>query len=74
MATTIKEMILKFTYNEGDNTYNRTVTDLRGNIVVEYSNEILTVPESEYKEFFDAWEFQMKQIPWFNIVKVERFI
>jgi hypothetical protein len=74
MATTIKEMILKFTYNEGDNTYNRTITDLRGNIVVEYSHEIFTVPESEYKEFFDAWEFQMKQIPCFNIVQVERFV
>jgi len=74
MATTIKEMILKFTYNESDNTYNRTLTDLRGNIVVEYPHEIFTVPESKYKDFFDAWEFQMKQLPFFNIVQVERFV
>ena len=74
MATTIKEMILKFTHNEDDNAYNKIVTDLHGNILIEELHQVYPDTEEEYEEFFDAWEVMLKQIPVLNITKVERFI
>lgn len=74
MATTIKEMILKFTHNEDDNTYNKIVTDLHGNILIEELHQIYPDLEEEYETFFDAWEVMLKQIPVLNITRVERFI
>ncbi len=74
MATIIKEMILKFTHNEEDNSYNKIVTDLHGNILIEELHQVYPDSEDMYEEFFDAWETMLKQIPVLNITKVERFI
>ncbi len=74
MATIIKEMILKFTHNEEDNSYNKIVTDLHGNILIEELHQVYPDSEDMYEEFFDAWEIMLKQIPVLNITKVERFI
>ena len=74
MATIIKEMILKFTHNEEDNSYNKIVTDLHGNILIEELHQVYPDSEDMYEEFFDAWETMLKQVPVLNITKVERFI
>jgi hypothetical protein len=74
MATITKEMILKFTHNEEDNSYNKIVTDLHGNILIEELHQVYPDSEDMYEEFFDAWEIMLKQIPVLNITKVERFI
>ena len=74
MATIIKEMILKFTHNKEDNTYNKIVVDLHGNILIEELHQVYPDSEDMYEEFFDAWEIMLKQIPVLNITKVERFI
>ena len=57
-----------------DNTWNKIVTYISdGSIVSEELNLFLS-PNDMNKEYFDGWEAQMKAIPVFNIVEVERFL
>jgi len=58
--------------SDGD-TWNKIITDLNGNIIFEQLN-IRLFPENNNKEYFDDWEHQLKQLPFWNIVEVERFI
>ena len=65
---TIKDMRLVFDIFDG--MWKRTVTDMQGNIIWEYEKPIensQTTPE-----MIDAWEAQMKQLPIWNIIEVER--
>lgn len=71
MNIQLKPMKLIFSKNE-DNTYNKTITDLNGNIILERKNLIFF--EDFNKQYFDDWENQLKTLPWWNIVEVERFI
>lgn len=71
MNTTIKEMKLSFIEN-GD-TWDKVITDMRGNIVFEQRG-IVMFEENRTKQYFDDWEAQLKGAPWWNIVEVERFI
>lgn len=54
-------------------TWDKIITDLEGNIIFEQRGLIL-FDEQCNKQYFDDWEKQLKQLPWFNIVEVERFI
>ncbi len=70
MEIELKDMKLIFTLN--GETYNRTVEDLDGNL-------IWTSGEEPYDEnygikIFDEWETQMKQLPFWKIVEVEKNI
>ena len=70
MEIELKDMKLIFTLN--GETYTRTVEDLEGNL-------ILTNGEEPYDEnygikIFDEWETQMKQLPFWKIVEVEKNI
>lgn len=57
-----------------DNTWNKIVTYISdGSIISEELNLFLS-PDDMNKEYFDAWEDQMKAIPILNIVEVERFL
>ena len=58
--------------SDGD-TWDKVVTDLRGNIILEQRG-LKLFPENNNKEYFDGWEEQMRKIPTLNIVEVERFI
>lgn len=58
--------------SDGD-TWDKVVTDLRGNIILEQRG-LKLFPENNNKEYFDDWEEQMRKIPTLNIVEVERFI
>lgn len=69
MDIKIKEM--KLIFSRTDTHWKKVVEDLNGNIILEEENIIIQEPT---KEEFDAWEAQMKQIPVFNIVEVQRFI
>jgi hypothetical protein len=69
--TQIKPMKLIFS-RDGD-TWGKTITDLDGTVIYERLGLILFDYQIN-KEYFDAWETQMRAIPIWNIVEVERFI
>lgn len=63
---------MKLIFQSNGSTWDKIITDLNGNIVFEQLGLIL-FPDMG-KEYFDEWEAQMKSMPWYNIVEVERFI
>lgn len=67
----LKQMKLIFSKNK--NTWDKIITDLKGNVIFS-ERGLKLLPEHENKEYFDEWENQMKGIPVFNIVEVQRFI
>jgi len=69
--TQIKPM--KLTFSRNGDTWDKTITDLDGNIIYQRLGIILFDYQIN-KEYFDEWETQMKGIPVWNIVEVERFI
>jgi hypothetical protein len=69
--TQIKPMKLIFS-RDGD-TWGKTITDLDGAVIYERLGLILFDYQIN-KEYFDAWEAQMRAVPVWNIVEVERFI
>lgn len=71
MNIQLKPMKLQFIRH--DNFWDKVITDMDGNIIFEQRNIIL-FPEQITVEYFNEWEAQMKGIPKFNIVEVERFI
>lgn len=71
MNIQLKPMKLQFIRH--DNFWDKVITDMDGNILFEQRNIIL-FPEQITVEYFNDWETQMKMIPKFNIVEVERFI
>lgn len=71
MNIQLKEMRLTFVDN-GD-TWDKVITDLQGNLIFEQRG-IVFFPEHRTKQYFDDWEHQMRNGPWWNIVEVERFI
>jgi hypothetical protein len=71
MNITIKPM--KLTFSRTDDTWNKIITDLNGNVIYEQLG-LKLFPEQINKEYFDDWESQLKKIPHWNIVQVERFI
>ena len=71
MNVQIKEMVLVFE-NHGT-TWSKTIKDQHGNIIYASSGGLL-LPENNNKEYFDAWEAQVRKLPMFNIVDCERFV
>lgn len=71
MNLQLKEMKLSFIDN-GD-TWDKVISDMEGNIIFEQRGIIL-FEENRTKEYFDNWENQLRNLPWWNIVEVERFI
>ena len=69
--TQIKPM--KLTFSQDGDTGGKTITDLDGNIIYQRLGLILFDYQIN-KEYFDEWEAQMRAIPVWNIVEVERFI
>lgn len=64
---------MRLIFERHDNTWDKVVTDLEGNIIFE-QRELILFEEQINKEYFDGWEAQLKALPWWNIVEVERFI
>lgn len=64
---------MKLIFERHDNTWDKVITDLKGNIIFEQRGIIL-FEEQINKRYFDDWETQLKALPWWNIVEVERFI
>lgn len=71
MNIKLKEM--KLTFKDNGSTWDKIITDLSGNVIYQQLGLIL-LPEHRKKEYFDDWEQQLKNIPHWNIVTVERFI
>jgi hypothetical protein len=57
-----------------DNTWNKIVTYISDGSVVSEELNLFLSPDDMNKEYFDTWETQMKSLPLYNIVEVERFI
>ena len=64
---------MRLIFERHDDTWDKVVTDLNGNIIFEQRGIVL-FPEHINKEYFDNWEAQLKSLPTLNIVEVERFI
>lgn len=71
MNVQLKPMKLIISRNE--DTWDKVITDLDGKIIFEQRG-IKLFEENVNKEYFDDWENQLKNAPWWNIVEVERFI
>lgn len=71
MTTELAPMKLQFVRH--DDLWDKLITDMEGNYILEQRNIIL-FPEQINSEYFDEWEDQLKNIPQYNIVEVERFI
>jgi hypothetical protein len=69
--TQIKPM--KLTFSQDGDTWGKTITDLDGNIILQKLGLMLFDYQIN-KEYFDEWEAQMRAVPFWNIVEVERFI
>ena len=64
---------MKLTFSRDGDTWNKIIVTLDGTTIVEQIG-LKLFPEMINKEYFDEWENQLKNIPTFNIVEVERFI
>lgn len=64
---------MKLIFSSDGDTWDKVITDLRGNIILEQRG-LKLFPEMNNKEYFDNWEEQMRGNPYLNIVEVERFI
>lgn len=64
---------MKLIFEKHGDTWDKVVTDLNGTVIFEQRG-LKLFSEMENKEYFDGWEAQLKQIPAWNIVEVERFI
>jgi hypothetical protein len=64
---------MKLTISRDGDTWNKIIVTLDGTTIVEQIG-LKLFPEMINKEYFDGWENQLKNIPTFNIVEVERFI
>lgn len=71
MAIEIKPMKLEI-FRE-NNTWGKRVTNLDGELIFEQKGLILFDYQIN-KEYFDGWEAQLRNFPYWNIVEVERFI
>jgi hypothetical protein len=54
-------------------TWDKVITDLNGVLIFEQRG-IKLFEENTNKEYFDGWEAQIRGLPYWNIVEVERFI
>ncbi len=68
MEIELKDMKLIFDLN--GETYTRTVEDLEGNLI--WTNGEEPYDENYGIKIFDEWETQMKQLPFWKIVEVEK--
>ena len=64
---------MKLIFSRNEDTWDKIVTDMKGNIIFEQRG-IKLFEEHCNAEYFDGWENQLTQIPYWNIVEVERFI
>lgn len=64
---------MRLIISRNGNTWDKVVTDLDGVMIFEQLG-IKLFEENTTKEYFDDWERQLRNAPWWNIVEVERFI
>jgi len=64
---------MRLVISKNTDTWDKVVTDLTGTVIFEQRG-IKLFEENNNKEYFDGWEAQLKSLPFWNIVEVERFI
>jgi len=63
---------IKVKFIKNETTWDKIITDLDDNIISEELG--LMLDGNNNKEYFDNWENQLRNIPIFEVVNVERFI
>lgn len=53
-------------------TWDKIIIDLNDNIISEERG--FSLNETNNKEYFDDWENQLRNIPIFEVVEIERFL
>jgi hypothetical protein len=53
-------------------TWDKIIIDLNDNIISEERG--FSLNETNNKEYFDNWENQLRNIPIFEVVEIERFL
>jgi len=69
----IKLKPMKLIISKNNDTWNKIITDLDGNVIFQQLGLKLHEDQNN-KQYFDDWETQLKNAPWWNIVQVERFV
>ena len=69
MTIRLKDMKLIFNINAVEDTWERRVEDLDGNLIWTNGTEILL---EDQRALLDDWETQMRSLPVWNIVEHER--
>lgn len=64
---------MKLVFKDNGTTWDKLVYDLSGRLIFEQRNIVL-FPEQRTTTYFDEWENQLRNVPWWNIVQVERFL
>lgn len=73
MNIQLKDMKLKFIVDRTNETLQRIVTDMNDLVIWDSGMQISTKVDVS-DEGLDAWEAQMRSMPFWNIVLVERTI
>ena len=63
---------IKVKFIKNETTWDKIITDLDDNIISEELG--LMLGENNNKEYFDNWENQLRNIPIFEVVEIERFL
>ena len=71
MDIQIKDMILNITESSG--LVRMYITDTSGSMIND-DGYFTYIPDSMGVEYFDGWQSQITNLPWTNIVQVNRFI
>jgi hypothetical protein len=64
---------MRLTISRNGDTWDKVITDLNGVLIFEQRG-IKLFEENNNKQYFDEWEAQLRSLPFWNIVEVERFI
>ena len=65
---------MKLSLLRNGDTWDKIVTTVEDGVVVFEQRGLVLLEEHVNKEYFDGWENQLRGLPHWNIVEVERFI
>lgn len=65
---------MKLSLLRNGDTWDKVVTTIEDGVVVFEQRGLVLFKEHANKEYFDNWENQLRGLPHWNIVEVERFI
>lgn len=64
---------VKIKFINNNTTWDKIITDMDNNVISEEVGLPLN-QDNNNKDYFDEWENQLRNIPIFEVVEIERFI